>query len=452
MDFEAIIWLYLHSLLPVFVQMTVAEGLFVIGFKRKKFFWIRLTSGVAICLAIVFLMAVAYAFLYNFIIGTLIYLVMFMATVLVMWQCFDEKFLTLLFCGVAAYNAQNLGYRLFCIGELSGFVAQMANVVGWSATYGIVSSGIFIIEYVLIYILFARRIKKLALARLHNLKVLFISGVTLIVTILLCSWTNMYYYQHIPLLIINALFAVLCCSFILCLQSGMLENLIIRRDVEVIEQMWKNDKLQYEIAKESIDVINVKCHDLKHRIKELRLSDGEVSREELQELEDAIKMYDSKVNTGCDPLDVILTEKSFLCRKEEIKLTCMADGKALNFMRPSELYSLFGNMLSNAIEAVRKVRDEELRVIAFTVRHIGDMLVIQIENYFDGKIEFKDGLPVTRKFDRLNHGYGVKSMRMLVEKYGGDMSVNTDGNIYRLKIILPLPESKENQLALKDAS
>ena len=42
-------------------------------------------------------------------------------------------------------------------------------------------------------------------------------------------------------------------------------------------------------------------------------------------------------------------------------------------------------------------------------------------------------------------------MRMLTAKYGGDMSVDTDCDVYRLKIILPLPENSRKDAELKDA-
>ena len=70
---------------------------------------------------------------------------------------------------------------------------------------------------------------------------------------------------------------------------------------------------------------------------------------------------------------------------------------------------------------------------------MGGMLVICTENYYNGKIIFKNGLPQTSKGDMVNHGYGTKSMKMLVNKYGGEFGISADGEIYRLKIILPLP-------------
>ena len=139
--------------------------------------------------------------------------------------------------------------------------------------------------YVTVYFTIARRIKKYKLARLHNRNVLLISAITLSVTALLCAWTNNYYWQHIPLLIINFLFSVLACVFILCLQSGMLVKLGMQHDMEIVQKLWHDDIARYELSKENIDIINVKCHDLKHRLKELRLSGGGVSDEEIAEME-----------------------------------------------------------------------------------------------------------------------------------------------------------------------
>ena len=52
----------------------------------------------------------------------------------------------------------------------------------------------------------------------------------------------------------------------------MFENVKLKSDLETIRQLWEQDRRQYEAAKENIDLINIKCHDLKHKIKALRLS------------------------------------------------------------------------------------------------------------------------------------------------------------------------------------
>ena len=147
-------------------------------------------------------------------------------------------------------------------------------------------------------------------------------------------------------------------------------------------------------------------------------------------------MYDSRVRTGNKALDTILTEKSLLCNDEGIVLSCMADGELLSFMTDGDIYSLFGNLVDNAIEAVMKL-ERDLRSVSLSVKSASGLVYVGIYNRYDGQIKFEGGLPLTTKNDRAEHGYGMKSVRMLVEKYGGEMKIKTEGGIFELNIVFP---------------
>jgi sensor histidine kinase regulating citrate/malate metabolism len=64
-----------------------------------------------------------------------------------------------------------------------------------------------------------------------------------------------------------------------------------------------------------------------------------------------------------DTLDIIITEKCLLCEKENITLTCIADGEKISFISVTDLYSLLGNAIDNAIEAVLQFEDQDKRSI-----------------------------------------------------------------------------------------
>ncbi len=72
-------------------------------------------------------------------------------------------------------------------------------------------------------------------------------------------------------------------------------------------------------------------------------------------------------------------------------------------LKPINYYAFFGNSLDNAIESVNKIQIPEKRVIAVTMRNSNKMLYLQFENYFEDKIIFKEGLPITSKDSRY-HG------------------------------------------------
>ena len=106
-------------------------------------------------------------------------------------------------------------------------------------------------------------------------------------------------------------------------------------------------------------------------------------------------------------------------------------------MNPCDLYALFGNAVDNAIEAVENVEDPEKKYIGLTVRLVGKFYSVHLQNYTREKVSFENGLPQTGKPDKNNHGYGVKSMQMLVKKYGGEISFIQEGDIFNLNMILP---------------
>ena len=202
--------------------------------------------------------------------------------------------------------------------------------------------------------------------------------------------------------------------------------------------MWDKEKEQYLISKENIEIINIKCHDMKHQIRKIK-NNEHVDDSIIKELEEAVAIYDSIAKTGNKALDVILTEKALYCSKNDIILTYVADGAKLSFMAESDIYSLFGNALDNAIESVLKIKETEKRIIELTIHQINEFVTISIKNSYSGVINFNEnGIPITTKMDTAYHGYGVKSISLIADKYDGNVSFNTKNEIFNLSILLPL--------------
>lgn len=64
----------------------------------------------------------------------------------------------------------------------------------------------------------------------------------------------------------------------------------------------------------------------------------------------------------------------------------------------------------------------------------GGVVSLSTNNYYEGEIVMSDGLPVTAKSDKSEHGFGLRSIKRIVEKYDGNMQIKTDGNIFILCI------------------
>ena len=139
--------------------------------------------------------------------------------------------------------------------------------------------------------------------------------------------------------------------------------------------------------------------------------------------------------TGNKGLDIVLTMKNQICKQNDIELTCLINGKDFLFMSESETYSLFGNILDNAIEAVLKLEDTQKRVISIVSYRNKNQSVIHEENYFDGEVTFKDGLPRTTKGNEDIHGFGTKSISLISKKYKGEVSFYSRGDVFSLDIL-----------------
>lgn len=215
---------------------------------------------------------------------------------------------------------------------------------------------------------------------------------------------------------------------------------------DILGNMLAMQYQSYKVKEQSIDLINRKYHDLKHQLAILRseLGDGQ-KLEYLDRMEKEIQAYEITFKTGNQILDTILIGVGLRCQQEQIAFTCVADGAALGFMDAIDLSSLFGNALDNAIEAVLKVPDPEQRLIRLSVNRNKGFLQIRVENRFSGTLQVTEGLPRTTKTDSQNHGYGVKSIVMTVEKYGGSVSFRVREGWFELGILIPVTKEKSDR-------
>jgi sensor histidine kinase regulating citrate/malate metabolism len=116
----------------------------------------------------------------------------------------------------------------------------------------------------------------------------------------------------------------------------------------------------------------------------------------------------------------------------------MADGKLLSFLSPPDIYSLFGNILDNAIESELKEKEEDRYINIVASKH-GNLVNIYEENYISDLPTFEDGVPVTDKADKAYHGFGTKSIIYVCEKYNGHVRFSAANHVFSVNILLPLP-------------
>ena len=163
----------------------------------------------------------------------------------------------------------------------------------------------------------------------------------------------------------------------------------------------------------------------------------------LKEIENSVEIYEAIVKTGNELFDTILTEKSLYCRARQIQVSCVADGSQMDFIDTIDLYALLGNAMDNAIEAVEQFKDLQKRQIDVMIYRQQHFLVIHVMNPLPGDLIYEAGLPVTTKTDKDYHGFGMRSMDRIVKKYEGFLRVTEEDGCFSLKMLIPIPTTKE---------
>lgn len=211
-------------------------------------------------------------------------------------------------------------------------------------------------------------------------------------------------------------------------------------DVEAMNQLVQSQHQRYLQSKRNIDEVNRKYHDLKHYITAFRSETDPSSKANyLDKLEESISGYDRQVETGNGILDAVLTAKLAEAAEHQVEVTTLARGTLLEFMEPLDVSALFGNALDNAVYAAKEVTDQDRRLVRISVQARDSFVVAEVENSFDGALDFDDGFPRSTKPNRQHHGYGLPNMRQIVEGYGGSLTVAAEQGWFSLTVVLPHP-------------
>ena len=337
--------------------------------------------------------------------------------------------------GIGAMEAGSAVYSLFLaalgVDERTSIQVFPAALPGLNwAVYALVRLAV----YIPLYWYLGRKMPEQQHKKIHRATVALAIGCLLFLTVPDCV-SQEYRDISYPLFLTNRLYLLALSIFVLAICTSIEFHSRVQVDMEIMDQVLHEERKQYQRMKENMDIINMRCHDLRHQLDHVA---GRLTDQEVETLRGAMDFYDANIKTGCEVLDVVLHTCQMAAREEGIEITCLADGSCLNFIRTRHLYSLFSNALGNAMEAVRKLSDPSKRTIGITVERRDGNAVIEVTNYYEGTAPQEGG---TTKGDKHRHGFGTMSMRYIAQSYGGATQVQTGSGIYMLVITIPIPAS-----------
>ena len=444
------------------VELMLAESFVAYRLPRRRRFALRaVLSAVAVIGLALAVPLVTASPLWTMV----VFFSIFAFSVAALKVCFAAPLNKILFCAIAGYTAQHIAYTLFdlFVSAIGPERMSTSAVTGSNplAALPLISSGsgrnaiaaspftvmfyafFYGVTYFFFYKYAASRIKRSDGMQLRSRSVFFLVVLIIVTDVIISAVASAHASESFDrtYAVLLDVSNIICCALALYLQFSVALMQRLERDLDMVGRLYEQEARQYALIKENIERIDIKCHDLKHQLRKIGTRSA-VDENALKEMENIISVYDSRVKTGNEALDIILTEKSLLCSSEHITLSCIADGKLLSFMTAGDIYAMFGNLVDNAIEAVMKL-DESSRSIGLKVCEERGMVYINIYNRYSGELVFENGMPKTGKEDKNSHGFGLKSVAMIAAKYGGEPIINVDGGVFSVSIALCRPQTAE---------
>lgn len=222
-------------------------------------------------------------------------------------------------------------------------------------------------------------------------------------------------------------------------QQAIRENAILRQNLKLESEHIKSIQENYEQQRKQ-------THEFYNQLATLQgMAKKEVPLDEFSKYLGTLLATKSPalfyINTGRTVVDVILSQKVSNARDNGIDFQLQLENLS-HFPLPDDaLVVILTNLVDNAIEACAKVPDGRDRYIQLVMRIEGKTAWLCIENSTMTPVIIRDNYVRTTKGDPLLHGYGLKNISTMLEKYNGTYVLDYRANDHRFCFYSKIPYS-----------
>ena len=198
-------------------------------------------------------------------------------------------------------------------------------------------------------------------------------------------------------------------------------------EYELMKEKEKYSKESMEIIKRSNEELREFKHDLKNYLLPLQEAMETMPQSEMvkvwEKINQKIEDVQTLIQTGNSYVDSMINTKITLARSEKVDVKCTILSK-MEGIDDLEFCSVFGNLMDNAIEALRHSKRKQLKV---NIRLHKGIIRIDLENTYDPAYR--------KKHDGREHGIGLLSVENTLQKYHGKLDSHTEKNRYYTTVV-----------------
>lgn len=215
--------------------------------------------------------------------------------------------------------------------------------------------------------------------------------------------------------------------------SSLNRNDRLRRE----NQLLSMQQARYDSLHAAIEQTRQARHDMRHHFHILQSLATQEKWESLTAYLDEVQGSIPDVSLGlCQNavMDGVAGYFAALYREHGIPLTFELNLPSELPVPETDLCSILSNLLENAMEASLKTAPDKRQVKVQAHLHSGHMILLSVENAYDGNIREKDGIFLSSK--RPGEGVGLQAVRHTAEKNGGYTRFHYGDGIFTANVIL----------------
>ncbi len=236
---------------------------------------------------------------------------------------------------------------------------------------------------------------------------------------------------------------------VVCFALFILLGLFYAMFLIIANNLNKNARLQqenqflamqqsrYDNLKSAIEETRQARHDLRHHFAHLSgmAQDGDLEKMKryLSEAQNNIPNLDMRFSEN-RTVDSVIGHYCTLAHRNEIPFLPKIDLPADIPIGNMDMCLVLSNLLENALEASLRAVQRKPQIVIEIYMHSERLVLIQVQNTFDGEIKEKDG--ILRSSKRKGNGIGIQSVRRIAEKNSGDAVFTYDDGLFTARVML----------------
>lgn len=198
-------------------------------------------------------------------------------------------------------------------------------------------------------------------------------------------------------------------------------------DLQLLLQKEYDATLYYKMLSQQTENQNILIHDIKKHLQSISLLNerGESTKvaEYINALVNSSDLQNSVTLCANDTLNAILCRYQMQCKSNHISFVADIRSNTLGSLTDNDMTALFCNLLDNAMEAADSIPNASIE-ISVSKRKDTPLTIITVINSCRNNPLTKDGKIIsTSKPDKRRHGYGIKSIEKIVDRYNGNMQM-----------------------------